>query len=92
VGAYRSLEYLKRLGYKTFDQFWDESYDQTPNDDERMLKIVNLCVEISKWTVEQKRNFFNTSREIVDHNYAVMRDKYPNGVHCQFWQNLRDNS
>jgi hypothetical protein len=92
VGAYRSLEYLKKLGYKTFDQFWDESYDQTEDDTERMLKIVNVCVEISKWTIEQKRNFFNASREIVDYNYAIMRDKYPNGLYCQFWQNLRDNS
>jgi hypothetical protein len=92
VGAYRSLEYLKRLGYRTFDQFWDESYDQTANDDERMLKIVNLCKEISEWTTEQKRNFFVASRDIVNHNYAVMRDKYPNSTTCQFWQNLRDNS
>ena len=92
VGAYRSLEYLKRLGYRTCDQFWDESYDQTANDDERLLKIVSLCNEISNWSTEQKRTFFDASRDIVNHNYAIMRDKYPNNIVCKFWQNLRDNA
>jgi hypothetical protein len=92
VGAYRSLEYLKRLGYKTFDQFWDESYDQIQNDDERMLAIVNLCKTISEWSREQKQQLFNDSRAIVDHNYAILQDKHPNNMSSKFWHDLRDRS
>jgi hypothetical protein len=43
------LKHLKQLGFKTFDKWWDESYDLEENDDIRMQKIKLILLEISTW-------------------------------------------
>jgi len=88
VGAPKSLGYLKKWGYKTFSEFWDESYDDINNHDERLIRIGEICREISEWTHERKQDFFNRTREIVDHNYHVLLTRYPNNFNCQFWNQL----
>ena len=43
------LKYLKELGFKTFDKWWDESYDNELDDTIRLHKIQEILLEISKW-------------------------------------------
>lgn len=47
VGAHRSLSFLKKMGYKTFSNWFDESYDEEPCSDCRMrlvlAEVERLC-------------------------------------------------
>jgi hypothetical protein len=36
------LKKLKQMGFKTFSDFWDESYDEIENNSERIIKIYEL--------------------------------------------------
>lgn len=73
VGPYKSLYYLKQKGYKTFSDFFDESYDLEENPTERLLKIGSVCADINSWTDEKKKSFFTESQTIIEHNYNLLK-------------------
>ena len=66
--GYKFLEYLHQLGFKTFDNVIDESYDLIQNDHERYTQafeqVKKLC-EIDQKTV------FDLVQERLEHNYEV---------------------
>jgi hypothetical protein len=70
-----SLKYLKELGYKTFDNIIDESYDQEIDDALRAIKITNEVERLCNLNEQQLENFLIESRKICDYNYNVMKKK-----------------
>jgi hypothetical protein len=55
TATHGSLQYLRDYGFKTFDTIWDESYDMIQDPYQRMLAIVEVMRDISRWS-EKKRN------------------------------------
>jgi hypothetical protein len=55
AGTHGSLEYLRKYGFKTFSDVWDESYDTIVNPDERLYAITDLMKQISCWGPIQER-------------------------------------
>ena len=90
VGPYKTLEYLKEMGYKTFSDFWDESYDDIEDPTERLLKIVEISKEIQGWDNAKRKQFFYKSMIITNHNYALLTSQYPDNMRKNFWHRLRD--
>ena len=43
------MEMLKAKGFKTFDKWWDESYDEEIDLELRIQKIVKILEEIAKF-------------------------------------------
>lgn len=76
VGPARSLEYLRSMGYKTFAELWDESYDFIEDPDERMIALIHLCVDINNKTPEEKKRLFYKTLPIVEHNYKLLKSIY----------------
>jgi hypothetical protein len=70
-----SLKYLKELGYKTFDNIIDESYDQEIDDALRAIKITNEVERLCNLDEQKLENFLIESRKICDYNYNVMKKK-----------------
>ena len=68
VGARGSLRYLKKLGYKTFSPYIDESYDELP-DEERFVAIINAIKQIE--SIEDKVGWLNGMRDILEHNFEL---------------------
>ena len=69
LGSANSLTYLRELGFKTFGDFWDESYDLEVDSVLRLKKIIKLCKKISQWSQEEKLQFTYDVKEIVEYNY-----------------------
>jgi hypothetical protein len=90
VGPYKTLDHLKNMGYKTFSNFWDESYDDIEDPTERLLKIVELCKDIQSWDNTKKKHFFYKSMIITNHNYDLISSQYPDNMRKSFWHRLRD--
>lgn len=78
VGPQYTLKYLKTLGYKTFSEFFDESYDGIENPTTRLMMIAKLCKSIDNWSFEQKRDFFNEAVKITDYNFNLLKSIYQN--------------
>ena len=68
VAAPFSLKHIQDVGFKTFDKFWDESYDLETDHVSRMNKIVDLIKQISKWSDDEKMKFIQESMSILEHN------------------------
>jgi hypothetical protein len=73
VGSPGSLRTLRNFGFQTFDDFWDETYDEIEDPRLRMLKIVEVCKEIGSWNTEQILDFKRRVKPIVEHNYNMIK-------------------
>lgn len=70
MGGLNHLANLRRLGFRTFNNFWDEGYDEYGMQ-HRIREIGKLLDTISKWPVEKLASTLQDMQEIVDHNYNV---------------------
>jgi len=68
VGSKGTLKYLRKLGYKTFHPFIDESYDEL-DDKERFIAIMDAIKKIQ--AIEDKVSWYKSMREIVEHNHNL---------------------
>lgn len=68
VGSKNSLKYLRKLGYKTFDGFIDESYDNL--DDEDRFFAIALAIQKIK-NIEDKAAWYESMRPILEHNHKL---------------------
>lgn len=66
------LENLKRLGFKTFNNLWDESYDDHSEGD-RVQAIQQLLEHISTWSIDELHSKLTAISSVLDHNYKVFR-------------------
>jgi hypothetical protein len=64
-----TLNKLHELGYKTFDKWWDESYDSELDLKIRFNKIVKVMETISELNLDELKELKNEMRDVVVHNY-----------------------
>jgi hypothetical protein len=63
-----SLEYLRRYGFRTFGDFWDESYDES-DDSVRTYEIGKLLQDINTMSQKEKTTLQTAVNSTVEHNY-----------------------
>lgn len=73
AGVNGVLKKMRELGFKTFSEFWDESYDDITDSTERMHKIMQIMEYIGSWNQEQILDFRRKVEPILIHNYHVVR-------------------
>ena len=74
VGGPHSLEYLKKLGFRTFDQWWDESYDQEEDHEKRLIKILKIIEKLNEKDVIELTTVYNEMKDIILHNYNMLSE------------------
>ena len=77
VGVNGALRGLQDLGFKTFSEFWDESYDTCHDPHERMRKLAAVTDQIGQWTPEQIIDFKHRVKPILEHNYHLVKNASP---------------
>ena len=70
-----ALGYLRKIGYKTFHPYINESYDTIENDEERLVAIVAEVERLSKQTPEQWIEWQRNVAPVVEHNYKTITSK-----------------
>lgn len=68
VSCQGSLEYLRKYGFKTFGNLWDESYDEA-DDDVRIMKIGKLLADINSLSAREKQQLQQHLILTVEHNF-----------------------
>jgi len=89
VGQKGSLKNLRNKGYRTFSQWFDESYDDISDNHQRMMKIADICKQISNWDKNTKQNFIVGTKEVVEHNYQLLKNTYGKII-PKFWKKLQE--
>lgn len=71
------LDDLRKLGYKTFSPYIDESYDEEVDNQLRLDKIVNEIERISNLTEEEQTELLNNLSAVLDHNIKLLKSSRP---------------
>ena len=72
LSSHGSLKKLKEFGYKTFDKWWDESYDQEPVYEKRLNLITKLIEELNNKPVEELHSMIMDMQTVLTHNYDLL--------------------
>jgi hypothetical protein len=68
-----SIKKLHELGFKTFDKWWDESYDEEKDINKRTDKIINIVKEISAYSLDKLISIRKDMQEILKHNHQTIK-------------------
>ena len=68
IGNVGTLKYLKDLGYRTFDQWIDESYDEEPDFLKRVDKAVKVLEDLRYYSLEDLKHMREQMQEVLDWN------------------------
>ena len=68
-----SIKHLHDLGFKTFGDFWDESYASLATFEQRTEAIADIVADMLTWNTQQLVDVFDSSKmqDILDHNEKV---------------------
>jgi hypothetical protein len=72
LGNPGTLEELQKLGFKTFGDFWDESYDKEKNFSKRLEKIIDIMKDLVEKTPKELLEMTKQMSNILTHNYKHM--------------------
>lgn len=75
LGCANNLKYLKSYGFKTFDSWWDESYDRIEDPVERIQAVVKIIKDICLMPTEELERMLNGMQYILDYNYNLFYSK-----------------
>jgi hypothetical protein len=88
VAPPRTLEYLRTFGFKTFDRWWDESYDQCQDPIERINMVTKILENLCKLSNEEIQDMLFEMEEILEYNYSLFySQKFINLI----WDELKTN-
>lgn len=65
------LRSLRKLGFKTFDPWIDESYDNETDPKSRAEMIVNQIEKINNLSTEEYNNLLMNCKAITEHNFSI---------------------
>jgi hypothetical protein len=72
LGDYRTIHELKRLGFKSFEPFIDESYDLEIDPKERIKKIEIEIEKLKNKSIEEIHNWYYSIKDILLYNQKHM--------------------
>jgi len=81
LGDYQTLAELKKLGFKTFSSFIDESYDDEKDSKKRFKKIEIEIEKLKTKSIEEIHNWYYSIKDILIHNREHLYNYY-NGYEC----------
>jgi len=81
-----SLQYLRSYGFRTFGDWWDESYDDIQDPQERMQAIADIVNWISTQDLYKLRD---EMAHVLEYNFHHFYNELPNIALDELGQNVR---
>jgi hypothetical protein len=91
VGVPGALRGLRDLGFQTFGEFWDESYDDIQEPGIRLFKIAEILQDIASWDENKIRDFRARVKPILDHNYHILKTPGSILIVNKIYNHITDN-
>jgi hypothetical protein len=88
VGPAHNLKYLREYGFRTFDRWIDESYDDIEDPIERMTAVGETMSKICSHSLEELKTMLVEMQEVLEHNYNRF---YSNEFLDDCWKELITN-
>lgn len=68
IAPYKYLNRLKEYGFKTFSEFWDESYDDIEYYGDRLKAVLNVIRELNSKSIEEFNEIYQKTKDICIYN------------------------
>lgn len=72
-----SLAYLRSYGFRTFSDWWDESYDTIEDPDQRMQAIADIVNSIGAKSIEELETMRTEMAGVLEHNFRHFYENIP---------------
>ena len=72
-GSPNTLLGLKKIGFKTFNRWWNEDYDYAPGVN-RVLQIKTVIDRIAGKTIDELKKMHDDMAQVLDHNHNVYHE------------------
>jgi len=72
-----SLAYLRSYGFKTFGDWWDESYDTIEDPQQRMQSIADIVNAIGAKSLEELETMRMEMASVLEHNFRHFYENIP---------------
>jgi hypothetical protein len=88
LGSTFNLRYLRSYGFKTFDAWWDESYDVTVDPIARLQAVVRIIKEMSEMSNSNLEAVLRSMESVLNHNYNLF---YSQNFINKIWYEMTSN-
>lgn len=68
------LIHLRQMGFRTFNEFWDEDYDGHGME-QRYTRILELIDSLAKKSADELQDMYQRMQPVLDHNYNLLVEK-----------------
>lgn len=75
LGCANNLAYLKEYGFKTFDRWWDESYDDCQDPMQRIEMVAKIVEDICTKSNAELESMLKEMEEILEFNFNLFYSK-----------------
>ena len=83
LGQEGILQYLHNEGYKTFDRWWDESYDKEVDSNVRYDKVWQIFKYINSLSKQQLSEMLSEMQPILEHNRLLFEEYVKSEIYLQ---------
>lgn len=88
VGRPGTLKYLKHLGFKTFSDYWDESYDEIENNAARMQSVYKTITTLLNKSNEEWDTLYQELLPILEWNRNTLLNVNEKTISDTYCKNL----
>lgn len=88
LGCANNLQYLRDYGFRTFDRWWDESYDQIQDPVVRLRAVASIIDSLCQLTNRELERMLSEMNSVLEYNY---RRFYSQDFLDQVWNELETN-
>lgn len=86
-----ALQDLRDLGFKTFSDWWDESYDCIQDPTERIYAIVDIVKWVCKQDLDDLKKMLYQMQPVLEHNYDYYYNNFLTDQLTKFDQACYEN-
>jgi hypothetical protein len=90
TGPAHNLAYLRSYGFKTFSDWWDESYDDITDPIQRLEAIGKLLKSLCAYNLKDLEKMLTEMMPVLDHNFNLFNSQdFLDGIWFELATNLK---
>jgi hypothetical protein len=74
VSSPGTVAVMKRLGFKTYGDFWSEDYDKIQDPVDRLDEVINELKKLCEMSIEDRKEMYEEMKPVLKHNQQLILD------------------
>lgn len=91
VGPVGSIANIKSLGFRTFNDFWNEEYDTITDPELRLIAIFDIIKKICNYSVNELQSLCIEMENVLNYNFQYYINDFKNTEIQKLEQSCIDN-